>query len=140
MDYKKIIKNRETREKILRVLSFIPDKQMLELQYRIKTGHKLNLKDPRRFTEKLQWYKLYYKDPLLIRCVDKYEVRSYVEEKGLGDILTKCYGVFEKAEDVDFDSLPQSFVIKDTLGSGGNSVIIVKDKDKLDKAVCLKKM
>lgn len=131
-DYKKIIKSRDLRLKILRVLSFIPDKPMIKLQYRIKTGHKLNLKNPKRFTEKLQWYKLYYKNPLMIKCVDKYDVREYVKKKGLEDILIPCYGVYDKVEEVDWNSLPNQFVMKDTLGGGGTSVVIVKDKSKTD--------
>ena len=105
---------------------------MVQLQYRIKTGRKLNLKNPQRYTEKLQWYKLYYKNPLMIQCVDKYDVRAYVESKGLGHILNECYGVFERVEDIDFDFLPNQFVIKDTLGGGGNSVILVRDKSQMD--------
>lgn len=133
MDYKKIIKSRNVRMAILRFFSFVPDKQMLQLQYRIKTGRKLNLKNPQRFTEKLQWYKLYHKDPLMIQCVDKYDVRAYVESKGLGHILNECYGVFDRVEDIDFDALPDQFVLKDTLGGGGNSVILVKDKNTMDQ-------
>ena len=52
-DYKKIIRSRQTRERLLRALSWVPDRVMVELQYRIKTGRKLDLDDPRRFTEKL---------------------------------------------------------------------------------------
>lgn len=128
MDYKKIIKSRNVRMAILKALSFIPDKQMLQLQYRIKMGKKLNLKNPSRFTEKLQWYKLYYKNPLMVQCADKYDVRQYVEDKGLGNILNECYGVYDRVEDIDFDKLPNQFVLKDTLGGGGNAVIVVKDK------------
>lgn len=128
MDYKKLIKSRELRLAILKCLSFIPDKLMLQLQYRIKTGRRLDLNNPRRFTEKLQWYKLYYKNPLMVQCVDKYDVRTYVQEKGLGHILNECYGVYDRVEDIDFDKLPDQFVLKDTLGGGGNSVILVKDK------------
>ena len=84
MNYKKIIKSRAVRIKIMQAMSFIPDKWMLSLQYKIKTGRKLNLKNPQRFTEKLQWYKVYYRDPIMKQCVDKYEVRKYVEECGLG--------------------------------------------------------
>lgn len=131
-DYKKIIKSRSIRLRILRFLSFIPDKIMLRIQYRIKTGNKLNLKNPHRFTEKLQWYKLYYKNPLMIRCVDKYDVREYVKSKGLKDILIPCYGVYNSVNEVDWDALPNQFVMKDTLGGGGVSVVIVKDKSKAD--------
>ena len=129
MDYKKIIKSRDLRRKILRLLSFVPDKIMLKMQYRAKTGRKLDLRNPKRFTEKLQWYKLYYKNPLLIQCVDKYDVREYVKSKGLEKILIPSYGVFESADEIDWDALPDQFVMKDTLGGGGTSVIIVKDKN-----------
>lgn len=128
MDYKRIIKNRELRIKILKFLSFVPDKPMLKIQYYLKTGRRLNLKEPKRFTEKLQWYKLYYKNPLMIQCVDKYDVREYVKSKGLEDILIPCCGVYDSPEEIDWDILPNQFVMKDTLGGGGNSVIIVRDK------------
>ena len=82
IDYKKIIKNRSTRAKILRVLRFVPDIPMLRLQYWIKTGRWLHLRKPERFTEKLQWYKLYYSHPDLSRIVDKYQFKQYLESKG----------------------------------------------------------
>lgn len=129
MDYKKIIRSRSLRLKLLRLLSFIPDAVMLRFQYYVKTGRRLNLKNPTRFTEKLQWYKLHYKNPELIRCVDKYEVRSFVEAQGLGDILVPCYGVYDSPEEIDWNGLPNRFVMKDTLGSGGISVVLVKDKN-----------
>ena len=129
-DYKKLIKSRALRVKLLHLLDWVPDAVMLRMQYFIKTGRILHLKNPQRYTEKLQWYKLYYKDPLMAQCVDKYEVRKYVEKCGLGHLLNECYGVFDRADDVNFDKLPNSFVLKDTLGGGGNDVIIVKDKTK----------
>lgn len=132
MDYKKLIKSRSTRIKIMQLLSFVPDSWMLRLQYRIKTGRRLNLKNPQRFSEKLQWYKLYYRNPLMARCVDKYDVRQYVAEIGLQETLTNCYGVYHSADELDFCALPNSFVLKDTLGSGGNSVIVVEDKATAD--------
>ena len=132
MNYKRIIKSRSLRLKILRFFSFVPDETMLRFQYLIKTGRPLNLKNPQRFTEKLQWYKLHYKNPLMIPCVDKADVREYVESKGLGDILIPCYGVYDSADDIDWGSLPDQFVMKDTLGGGGTSVVIVKDKSSED--------
>lgn len=132
INYKKIISSRALRLKILSYLSFVPDKLMIQIQYWLKTGRKLNLDNPVRFTEKLQWYKLYYKNPLMIKCVDKYDVRDYVKSKGLEDILIPCYGVFDSPKDIDWDNLPNQFVMKDTLGGGGTSVILVKDKSKVD--------
>lgn len=132
MDYKKLFRSRELRFAILRMLSFVPDKLMLRLQYRIKTGRRLNLKNPVRYSEKLQWYKLYYRNPKMVACVDKADVRRYVEEKGLGDTLNVCLGVFDDASGVDFGALPERFVVKDTLGGGGESVVVVKDKAATD--------
>ena len=82
-EYKKYIKSPEVRNKILNLLWFVPDSVMLKLQYRIKLKRKLNLKNPKRYTEKIQWYKMYYRNPLMHKCVDKYLVRDYVKEKGL---------------------------------------------------------
>lgn len=132
MDYKKVIKSREVRVKMMRALSFIPDKMMLKMQYRIKMGRKLDLKNPQRYTEKLQWYKLFYRDPLMAQCVDKYEVQEYVARQGYKSILNELYGVYDDPQEIDFEKLPNQFVLKDTLGSGGNSVIICKDKSRLN--------
>ena len=128
-DYKKLIKNRNTRLKILNLLSFIPDSVMLKIQYRIYMGRRLNLKEPMRYSEKLQLYKLKYKNPILPICVDKYEVRNYLITNGFGYLLNECYGVYENVNDIDFGQLPEKFVLKDTLGVGGNSVIIVDKKN-----------
>ncbi|MBR0351145.1 MAG: carbonic anhydrase [Clostridia bacterium] len=130
--YKKIIRNQKLRLKILHLLRFIPDKPMLKIQYSIKTGKKLNLKEPKKFTEKIQWYKLNYKNPILPTCVDKYEVREYVKNKKLGNILNELYGVFDKPEDINIDKLPDKFVLKTTNGGGGLNVFICKDKSKFD--------
>ncbi len=134
MDYTKLIKSRTVRIKLMRILSFVPDAWMVKLQYRLKTGRKLNLKNPQRYTEKLQWYKLNYRDPLMAKCVDKYEVREYVKQVGLENILNPIYGVYNSPEEVGWDQLPDQFVAKDTLGGGGNDVLICKDKSKLNKA------
>lgn len=140
MDYKKIIKNRDTRTTILRLFDFVPDDIMLRVQYRIKTGRGLNLKKPKRYTEKIQWYKLYYRDPLMAQCVDKFEVRHYVESCGMKSILNECYGVYSSVEEIDFEALPNQFVLKDTLGGGGNSVILVEDKRKTNIAQIKKQL
>ncbi len=130
MNYKSIFKTRKIRSKVLSLLRFIPDKPMLKLQYRIKLNRSLDLKNPKRFTEKLQWYKLYYRDPVMKQCVNKYTVRDYVKKKGLESILVPLIAHYDKAEDVDWDNLPGSFVIKTQHGGGGLSVIVVPDKSK----------
>lgn len=116
---------------ILRALRFIPDKPMIKLQYRIKTGRRLNLKNPTRYTEKLQWYKLYYRNEKMPICVDKYRVREYIEEKGLSDILVKLYAVYENPEEINLTELPERFILKTTNGSGTN--IICRNKAELDE-------
>jgi hypothetical protein len=125
---------------ILKLFNWIPDKQMIAIQYRIKTGRKLNLKHPVRYTEKLQWYKLYHRDPVMAQCADKWEVRSYIEKKGLSEILNKCYGVYDSEEEIDFDKLPDQFVIKSTSGAGGIGIEICMDKSQLDIVKLKKKL
>ena len=132
MDYKKIIKNEKARYAILDLLQFIPDQAMIKLQYRIKTGRKLNLNAPERYSEKIQWYKLYYRNNQMPECADKYSVREYVKSKGLGNVLNDCYGVFDSVEAIDWNKLPNEFVLKDTLGGGGRSMMFVYDKSRLD--------
>ena len=136
--YKKIISSQKMRFAILRMLKFVPDKAMIKLQYRIKLKRKLNLKDPKRYTEKIQWYKLYYRNPVMMECVDKNGVRKYIEKKGLGNILNQLYQVVDRPEEINFDQLPDKFVIKTTNGSGTN--ILVKDKKTLNIAETKKKL
>lgn len=128
MEYKKLIPSKKLRIKILGMLSWIPDSVMVSLQYRIKTGRKLNLTNPQRFTEKLQAYKLKYRNPLMLRCTDKYEVRKVVEDYGLGDILIPIIGVYDDFESIDFEALPDEFVAKTTDGGGGVQVYICRKK------------
>ena len=108
----------------------LPDKIVVHLQYYAALGRKINLKKPKRFTEKIQWYKLNYKDPLMTVCADKYKVRSYANTKNYNDYLPDFYGVFDSFDEINFNSLPNSFVIKANNGSGTN--IFVKDKSKMN--------
>lgn len=132
MNYKKIIWSQQLRFKILHIISWMPDGAMLRLQYLIKMGFWPNFTHPKRFTEKLQLYKMKYRNPVMPQCVDKYEVRKYVESKGLGYILNELYGVFDSAEDINYNSLPEKFVVKSTTGGGGLNVIVVRDKSQCD--------
>lgn len=133
MNYKKIIKSQRLRFAILRALSFIPDKWMLSLQYYMKLGRRIDFRNPKRFTEKIQVYKIGYRNELLHRCVDKYDVRQYVESLGLADILNESYGIYEDCRSIDLDNLPDSFVVKTTDGGGGENIMICKDKSVLEK-------
>lgn len=102
----------------------------LKLLYRLKTGHRLNLKSPKTYTEKIQWLKLNYKSKLLPICSDKYTARKYVKHCGCENILTKLYWYGYDPSAIPFDDLPDQFVIKVTHGSGFN--IICKNKQELD--------
>ena len=133
MDYRNIIKSRELRVKLLTFLNWIPDSIMLRLQYWMQTGRKLNLKNPKRFTEKLQLYKMKYRNPDMLRCTDKYEVRKYIEEKGFGEYLIPLIGVYTNVDEIDYAKLPNTFVAKTTDGGGGNQVLICKDKQTLSE-------
>lgn len=133
LNYKKYIRSQKVRFFILRCLSWIPDSVMLRIQFRIKMGYWPNLNHPKTYSEKLQVYKLRYRNPIMCRCVDKYEVRQYVKDKGLGYILNDLYGVFNSAEEIDFKKLPCQFVAKTTDGSGGQDVIIVDDKTAINE-------
>ena len=135
-EYKKFLKSQNLRYGILFFLKFIPDRTMLKLQYRIKFKRKLNLKSPERFTEKIQWYKLYYKNDIMPRCSDKYQVREYIKSKGLDHILNDLYCVYDRPEDIRLENLPDQFVMKLSNGSGTN--LICRDKSKLNEQEVIK--
>lgn len=129
--YKKLLKSQSLRLKVLDFFEFLPDESMIRLQYAIRFNRRLNLKKPVRFSEKLQWYKINYRTPLMTKCVDKVAVRDFVKERGLSKILTKKYAVYNKYEDIDFDLLPDSFVAKYNNGAQRN--LIIKDKLSINK-------
>ena len=107
----------------------IPDKLYITLQYRLRLGKKLNLKKPTLFNEKIQYAKLYYRNPNLKKLVDKYEVRGFVREK-IGDkYLTKLYGVYDSVNEIPFEELPDKFVMKLTNGSSYNYICKKKDEN-----------
>lgn len=140
MDYKKIFRSARMRQKIMKALSFVPDSIMIRLQYLIKLHRLPNLKNPRRFTEKVQLYKMYYRNDDLGRIVDKYEVRNYLKDKGINANFPELYGVFDRAEDIDFTALPKRFVIKTNDGGGGDNIVICRDKDLLDIPATVKRV
>lgn len=106
------------------------DARYLEILYNYKMGKKLDLDNPITYNEKLQWLKLYDKNPLYTKLVDKYEVRKYISEK-IGDkYLIPLIGVWNSFDEINFDLLPNQFVLKCTHDSGG--LVICKDKTKLN--------
>ncbi len=103
-------------------------------------GYNLNLNEPTTFNEKLQWLKLYEwpNNADAIKCADKYLVREYIEQKGMGQYLNELLGVWDNANDIDFDKLPNQFALKCNHGCGYN--IICDDKSKLNIAQTRKKL
>ena len=98
--------------------------------YKIKTGKELNLENPVLYNEKLQWLKLYDHRPEYTTMVDKYSVKQFVAERIGNKYVVQLLGVWESVEDIDFDSLPDKFVLKTTHDSG--AVIICKNKKVFD--------
>ena len=110
----------------------VSDEQFLRRKYELYCGRPLNLNDPQRFTEKIQWLKLYNRNPDYIKMVDKIEVKAYVAAIIGAEYVVPMYGTWDSFDEIDFESLPDSFVLKCSHDSGG--ICIVKDKGKLDKA------
>lgn len=114
------------------------DETFLRKVYKLHFGKELNLENPKTFNEKLQWLKLHDRKPEYTRMVDKYEAKKYVAEK-IGEQYTiPTLGVWDKFDEIDFDSLPNQFVLKCTHDSGG--LVVCKDKTKLDIPTAKKKI
>lgn len=105
-----------------------PDRLYLKMLYWLKLGRKLDLENPLRFTEKLQWLKLYNHNPLYTELVDKSKVKEHVARWIGEEHVIPTLGVWDSFEDIDFESLPEKFVLKTTNGSGGHDVVICHDK------------
>lgn len=118
----------------------IPDKLYLSLRYRCIMGSWINWKNPQTFTEKLQWLKLYNRKPEYTKMVDKYAVKEYVVNLIGEEYIIPTLGVWDKPEDIDWDSLPNQFVLKTTHGGGGGGVVICKDKATFDKTTAIAKL
>lgn len=122
---------------LLKFAFCLSDKQYLKALFMLRFGYSLDLKNPKTFCEKLQWLKLYDRKPEYARMVDKYEVKKYVADKIGNEYIIPTLGVWDAPEDIEWEELPNQFVLKTTHGGGGNGVIVCKDKTKLDiKAVC----
>lgn len=119
-------------------LKCMSDEKYLKMAFKDRMGYPLDLKDPKTFNEKLQWLKLYNRRPEYTTMVDKYEVKKYVAERIGEEYIIPTLGVWDKFDDIDFDALPNQFVLKCTHDSGG--LVIVRDKSKLDKKAAREKI
>ena len=120
--------------------SFIPDKLYLKMLFRLKMGYWPDLKNPKTFNEKLQWLKLYDRKPEYAQMVDKVEAKKYVANIIGEEYIVPIFGVWGSPDDIDWDSLPQQFVLKTSHGSGASGVVICKDKVTFDRHKAVKKL
>lgn len=111
--------------------------ELLKKWYKKRTGRELNLENPKTFNEKIQWLKLYDNSPLKTKLADKYLVREWIKENLGEEYLIPLLGVYDSFDEIDFDKLPDKFVLKANHGCAWN--IIVKDKQKFDKKKAKKK-
>ena len=126
--------------KLEKYMSFdwMSDRAYIKLKYHAAMDKKLNLKNPKTYNEKLQWLKLYDRNPLYTTLVDKHAVKEYVNDRIGEEYIIPTLGVWDRFDDIDFDSLPDQFVLKCTHDSGG--LVIVTDKTKLDLNEAKKKL
>ncbi len=113
-------------------LRFLPDRTYLEIMYRRYHKTKLHLSAPEKFTEKLQWLKLHDRRPLYTKLVDKYEVKKIVSDQIGSKYVVPLLGVWDTPEAINWEKLPEKFVVKTTHYGGSSGVIVCKSKKKLD--------
>lgn len=126
INFNKFDKKHKLRTAMMKSLRRLPDKTYLKLMFRIRNGKKLNLDKPETFCEKMNWLKLHDKQERYTDLVDKFKVREYIDEKlGEGHVFP-LLGVWDSFDEIDFDQLPNEFVLKCNHDSG--SVRIIRDK------------
>jgi len=113
-------------------------RRLADILYRDVFHHWINWKDPQTLNEKINWLAFYTDTSLWSTCTDKYAVRDYIKEKGLEHILIPLYGKWEKAEDIEFESLPEKFVLKPN--NGNSDLIVVTDKSAINKEEIIAKL
>ena len=118
--------------------NWLPDELYIRLRFRLLLGYYPNLKKPKTYNEKLQWIKLNVHDSIYTTLVDKYAVKKWVTDKIGDQYVIPTLGRWSKFDDIDFDSLPNQFVLKCTHDSG--SYVICKDKNKLDRIGARKRL
>lgn len=120
------------------MFNWLPDKQFLYLMYWARMGARLHLRNPQTFNEKLQWLKLYDRKAIYTQMVDKYEAKGYIASVVGEEYTIETLGVWERFEEIDWNALPNQFVLKCTHDSGG--LVVVRDKNNLDVAAAKAKI
>lgn len=135
MNLNRIIRAVANPRKLVRYILFKtarlwPDKIYLKWYFYLRVGYKLDLNNPKTFNEKLQWLKLNYRKPEMVKMVDKVDAKEYVAKIIGEEYIIPTLGVYDSVDEIDFDKLPNQFVLKCTHDSGG--IVICSDKSKLD--------
>lgn len=125
---------------IVRLSRLLPDKLYLSLKFRMNFGRWPNWKNPQTFSEKLQWLKLYDRRPEYTQMVDKYAVKEYVAGIIGEEYVIPTLGVWDKPEEIEWDKLPDQFVLKTTHGGGSEGVVICRDKTTFDRKKAIEKL
>ena len=123
-----------------KLANYLSDETFTKLQYRAVFAKKLNLKDPQTFNEKLQWLKLYDHQEVYTTLVDKYLVKDYVAMIIGKEYVIPTLGVWDRFEDIDFEKLPNQFVLKTNHSGGNTGVVICKDKTSFNKEDARRKL
>ena len=119
---------------------WLPDSTYIRLRYRCQMGKRLNLKHPKTFQEKLQWLKLHDHNPEYTKMVDKVLVKEYVASKVGSEYVIPLLGVWDKPEDIEWDLLPNRFVLKTNHSGGNTGVVICHDKSTFDRQLAISKL
>ena len=129
--FKLNFKYKRIRSKKFKELTEKEIRYVLEIQFEKKMGYKLNIDNPKTFSEKIQWLKLYYHNPLLTKCADKVEVRDYIKDIVGEKYLVPFLGVYNNPKEIEFEKMPNQFIIKTNWGCKQN--ILCKDKSSFNK-------
>ena len=118
---------------IARMMAFIPDKLYITALYRFRMKKSMNWKNPQSFTQKIQWLKVYNRNPVYTRIVDKYEMKGFVEERLGKGYTVPTIGLWNSVDEINTDRLPNKFVLKCTHDSGSNIICLNKDELQWDE-------
>ena len=129
---------RTRRHFIIRLRRFYSDKKYLEKIFPLLVGYPLDLDNPKTYNEKLQWLKLYDRREIYTTMVDKVEAKKYVASIIGEQYIIPTFGVWNRVEDIDWDNLPQQFVVKSSNDCGG--IVVCKDKNQLEKTAAINKL
>lgn len=113
---------------IINRMTWLPDNVFLQLRFYFENGEHLHLSNPQTFQEKIQWLKLYRRKPIFTTMVDKLAVKDYVKNLIGEEHVIPTLGVWNNFDEIDFDELPDKFVLKTTHGGGNGGVVVCRDK------------